>query len=280
MGLAVRSSLVDAAGVAHAAASGPLRIASLVPSITELLFALNLGEHLIARTTFCIHPRAQIDSVVRVGGTKTVRLERLRALEPTHVIVNIDENTRETAEAIQCFAPHLIVTHPLGPEDNLSLYRLLGGVFARQAEAESLCRRFERAYQRTSDASRAWPSRRVLYLIWRDPWMTVSADTYIARTLAVVNWQIVETGSGERYPQLDLTRDALRGVDTVLLSSEPFPFKEKHIREIKALCEPGTEVQLIDGEMTSWYGNRAIRGLDYLHSLAATSAEGAGLGAA
>lgn len=251
-----------------------MRIVSLVPSLTELLFTLGLGRRVVGRTSFCVHPREEVAGVIRVGGTKKVRLERLRRLAPTHVVLNIDENTREAAEAIAEFVPHVIVTHPLGPRDNPGLYRLLGGVFDRERAAQRLCDAFWGAFDALEASARRLPPRRVLYLIWRRPWMTVSADTYIARTLGLVKWQTVPAAATVRYPEVRLDRALLAGTDVVLLSSEPYPFRDRHLAEVRAQCDAAhrgshhPRLALIDGEMTSWYGSRAIAGLEYLRAFA------------
>ena len=130
-----QESWADAAGRAHPAHEGTARIVSLVPSLTELVCDLGLADQLVGRTGFCIHPKGALRRVPKVGGTKDVNLDRLRELAPSHVIVNIDENRRECAEEIARFVPHVIVTHPCTPEDNLDVYRLLGGIFGRQAGA-------------------------------------------------------------------------------------------------------------------------------------------------
>ena len=250
------------------------RIVCLVPSITELLCDLGLGGQLVGRTGFCIHPWETVRHIPKVGGTKDVRMDRVRELAPTHVVVNIDENRKEDADALAEFVPDVVVTHPQSPRDNLDLYRQMGREFDREREAEELCGRFERAYGRAAESAR--PERRVLYLIWRDPWMSVSRETYISQTLALFNWHTVPAGDqpvvlgspqGDqgrrvRYPEVELS-DFAGQVDRVLLSSEPFHFKDRHVAEVAALV-PGAEVSLIDGEMTSWYGSRAIAGLDYL----------------
>lgn len=241
-----------------------MRIVSLVPSITELLCALGLDDQLVGRTGFCIHPWETLRTVPKVGGTKDVKLERVRALEPTHVVVNVDENRRQDAEALAEFVPNVVVTHPQAPRENLGLYRQLGGVFGREAEAERLCAEFERAYAEAS--APAYPPRDVLYLIWREPWMTVAPETYVSRTLAFFNWNTQPVECSERYPEIELGE--LVGVERVLLSSEPYHFKEHHIAEVTTAL-PGAEVSLIDGEMTSWYGPRAIAGLRYLAEYAA-----------
>jgi len=160
----------------------------------------------------------------------------------------------------------VIVTHPLEPRDNLVLYRLLGGIFSREEQAEELCRRFERGYDETVSAAAGWPRRRVLNLIWKSPWMTVARDTYISRMLATVGWDTYEAKGTARYPTLNLTPERLRDVDVVLLSSEPYSFRERHCVEVLDMLPAGsrTRVALIDGSMTSWYGSRAIQGMTYL----------------
>lgn len=262
-----------ATDAAPAADAGP-RIASLVPSITELLFALGLGDRVVARTGFCIHPAPAVAAIPKVGGTKDVNLEKLRRLAPTHVIVNKDENRLETVAALAEFVPAIIVTHPQGPEGNLALLAQLRDAFGAEpgvtARADALAIELETALAQCR--AHAWPEQRVLYLIWRDPWMTVARDTYIARMLAEVGWTTWpdvsggETGAG-RYPALTGTEPWLRRIDQVLLSSEPYRFGAEHLPLAQALC-PQAEVRLVDGELLSWYGPRAAAGLDYLRTLA------------
>ena len=241
-----------------------IRIVSLVPSITELVCELGLAGQLVGRTGFCIHPKEALKAIPRVGGTKSVNLKKIRELAPTHVIVNVDENRKETADALAGFVPQLIVTHPLAPLDNLALYRQIGGAFGREREAEVLCSRFELALQEIEN--RNFPQRKVLYLIWKDPWMTVSRNTYVSRTLALFGLQTVPERASARYPELDGLD--VNGVDLVLLSTEPYRFRELHVKEIHK--KTGKSVCLIDGEMTSWYGPRAIQGLRYLADFAAS----------
>jgi len=257
--------VIDALGAPHAPAGADARIVSLVPSVTELVCELGLAPQLVGRTGFCVHPRETVKGIPKVGGTKDVDLEALRALAPTHVIVNIDENRKETVAAISAFVPHVIVTHPLAPRDNVGLYELIGGIFGRSREADALCARFEAALADAERDAAAFARQRVLYLIWRNPWMTVSRDTYIARALALVNWETVPERAAARYPEIDLDEELLAGVDVVLASSEPYRFRERHVAELAAMpALAGKRVALIDGEMTSWYGSRAIAGLGYM----------------
>lgn len=267
-------ALVDATGTVHSPATSDARIVSLVPSITELLCNLGLAEQLVARTGFCIHPRDQLQSVPKVGGTKDVDLAKLRDLAPTHVILNIDENRQETGRALAAFIPHVVVTHPRAPLDNLDLYRLLGGIFGREDRASELAMQLQDRLAGLGDPA-GFPRRTVLYLIWRDPWMTVSPDTYIARMLALVNWRTVPRQSAVRYPAIEPAR-LDETADLVLLSSEPYPFRDRHIEEIRGHLGREIDARLIAGDMVSWYGSRAIAGVTYLGQLArALAAEAA-----
>lgn len=261
--------LIDARGTRHAVAASDARIVCLVPSITELLFDLGLADNVVGRTGFCIHPREQVRKVPKVGGTKTIDVARIRRLAPTHVIVNIDENPRPLVEEIAAFVPNVVVTHPLAPRDNPPLYRLVGGIFGRDEEARALCARFHVACEEALASTRAWGRQRVLYLIWKSPWMTVSRETYISGMLAAVGWDTCTASGNVRYPTVELTRAALEDVGFVLLSTEPYSFRERHCAEVRAALPEGsrTRVALIDGAMTSWYGSRAIPGLRYLLDL-------------
>jgi len=225
---------------------------------------LGLADQLVGRTGFCIHPKETLKSVPKVGGTKSVNLKKIRELAPTHVIVNVDENRKETADALAEFVPNVVVTHPLAPEDNLGLYRQIGATFERPDEAEVLCGRFEEVFQEIK--SNKYTARKALYLIWKDPWMTVSRDTYISRTLQLFGLWTVPAEAPKRYPEL--ASPDLSAAELVLLSSEPYRFRERHRAELQAtLRKP---VHLIDGEMTSWYGSRAILGLRYLADYSAS----------
>ena len=256
----------DALGKRHERSAGTPRIVSLVPSLTELLVDLGLGERLVGRTGFCIHPRQVVRRLPKLGGTKGFSIDKLRALQPTHVLVNIDENRRDEVEALHSFVPNVVVTHPLSVRDNLDLYRLLGGIFGGEAgvaaRAAALAADFEREWAALSAQSATLPRQRVLYLIWRQPWLSVARDTYISRMLATAGWDTLPAESALRYPQVNLPSLAAEA-ELVLLSSEPYPFREKDLRRMNEQL-PATNAALIDGEMVSWYGSRAIRGLAYL----------------
>lgn len=264
-------TLLDAIGQEHRPVEPDKerpRIVSLVPSLTELLCELGLAPWLVGRTGFCVHPRDTVASIPKVGGTKDVNIEKIRKLAPTHLIVNIDENEKPTVDQLAQFIPHVIVTHPMAPRDNLALYQLLAGIFRAEEPGRRLCAAFEQEYA----ALRALPGlvpQTMLYCIWKDPWMTVSPDTYIARMMAEIGWQCPAaeqlSAQSARYPRFAWSDELVHGIDGVLLSTEPYRFTEAHVDALET--QIGKPVQLIDGEMMSWYGSRAISGLRYLRRL-------------
>tara|TARA_R110002096_G_scaffold5159_3_gene24090 strand:- start:3047 stop:3865 length:819 start_codon:yes stop_codon:yes gene_type:complete len=263
--MASASYVIDALGTRHPEAGADARIVSLVPSLTELLCELDLADQIVGRTGFCIHPKSTVRGIRKLGGTKDVDVAALRELAPTHVILNIDENRRELSEELAQFVEHIVVTHPLVPDDNVALYELFGALFRRREAAQDLVAKFRAARARLADIEDK-PYQRVLYLIWRDPWMTVTRETYIAKMLELINWQTLPATAPSRYPEIEL--EAYSGdVDRVLLSSEPYAFREKHLAEVRAHFAADVDVALVDGEMLSWYGSRAIAGLDYLATL-------------
>ncbi len=269
----------------------PLRIVCLVPSITELIVELGLGDYLVGRTGFCIHPAAVVKHIPKVGGTKAVNLDKIRALAPTHVVVNVDENEKTMVDALRPWVAHIVVTHPQGPWDNMALIDQLLVAFVHShainsVAAPAIIQRAEdlkeQIFQRgtalqagQAHAGLQAPRQRVLYLIWQDPWMTVARDTYISRMLDLIGWQtwpnvqggdgIATPGAG-RYPVIQGDEPWLEGIDRVLLSSEPYSFGPTHVAQVQNWL-PHTKVQLVDGEMLSWYGSRAVLGLDYLAAL-------------
>lgn len=238
-----------------------MRIASLVPSLTEFLFALGLGPQVVARTGFCVHPR-EARRVPKVGGTKDPDLAMLRALAPTHLVVNVDENRREDVDAAREFVPNVVVTHPLAPADNAALFSMFGEAFDCRARAAALREELEASLAFVADAMRGVPRERALYLVWRKPWMTVSRATYVSASLAMAGWDTVPAETDVRYPAIGEGDRAWRDAQRILLSSEPYAFRERDVAQMKE--RHGKPVALVDGEWTSWYGVRAIKGLKAL----------------
>lgn len=253
------------------------RIASLVPSITELLVVLGLGSALVARTGYCVHPAEMLRRVPKVGGTKDVNLAKLRRLAPTHVVLNSDENRLDTVRALQAWPPgerpELILTHPCAPEDVPALIDQLQDAFGVLPQVVASAATLRAALARELESTRpaGHTACRVLYLIWRDPWMTVARDTYISKLLAHVNWLTLPAVDGgergaARYPVVRGDETWLAAVERVLLSSEPYRFDATHVALAQTLC-PLARVQLVDGEALSWYGARTVTGLRYARAL-------------
>jgi ABC-type Fe3+-hydroxamate transport system substrate-binding protein len=257
--------LTDALGHEHPPFDGVPRIVSLVPSLTELVCDLGLLDSLVGRTGFCVHPREQLRHVVKVGGTKDVKVDAVRQLAPTHLIADIDENRRDAVEAMARFVPHVVVVHPRAVDDNLALYALLGGIFRRDSGAARLAAEFAAARRELAVVAAALPGEAVLYPIWRDPWMTVRRDTYIAAMLGAAGWDTLPQQAALRFPQFTWDEPWLAGIARVLLPSEPYAFTDRDMAEVATLAR--RPVARIDGEMVSWYGSRAIAGLRYLAQL-------------
>lgn len=243
------STLSDARGQVLRLARPPQRIVSLVPSTTESLFALGLGERVVGVTRFCEHP-AEVKELPKVGGTKDVDVERLLALKPDLVIGNVEENSAEIAEQVGAHFP-LWMAFPKSVDDALQDLRDLGVICGVSATAEAWVGRIQGA--RDAVEKRAFS---YLYLIWRKPWMAAGQDCFISALLAEFGGQNLAAG---RYPALTLEEMQTLAPERVLLSSEPFPFKEKHRLELS-----GLETRLVDGALCSWHGVRLERAFQEL----------------
>jgi len=232
----------------------PRRIVSLVPSQTELLFDLGAGDRVVGVTRFCVHPRDAVARVPNVGGTKQLRLDRIASLAPDLVIGNKEENERGQIETLAERSP-VWLSDVATLEDALAMIHAVGDLVDAGGRADALRRAIEAGFAALPRAG----GRRVVYLIWRRPWMGVGAGTFIDDLLRRCGFVNVLAEKGlDRYPELadEALRDA--APDLVLLSSEPFPFAEKHVQEIAELL-PAAKIQLVDGEAFSWFGSRLAR---------------------
>lgn len=247
-----------------------------MPSLTELLFALGLGPWIVARTGFCVHPRPAVDAVSKVGGTKDVNLRKLQSLAPTHVLVNVDENHREIVQTLRNWdaPPVVIVTHPLGPEDVPDLIAQVAAPFSELPGVDAARKNLQQACASALAATRPGtrPPQRVLYLVWRDPWMTVARDTYLSRLLARADWHTLPAVDGgphgaARYPVVHGDEPWLPDVQQVLLSSEPCTFDAADVQAAQRLC-PNARVRRVDGEALGWWGSRTVQGLALVRRLA------------
>ena len=205
--------------------------------------------------------------VPKVGGTKDVNIARLIDTEPTHVIVNIDENRKADVDHLRKVIPNIVVTHPVVPDDNIGMFRLLGHIFSADEAADRLANELAIALAGARAIGAQSPPQTVLYAIWKNPWMTISRDTYVSAMLETVGWKTLPVQAKKRYPEMSVDDSVWRDAERIFLSSEPYSFGDEHISELRSTMELTQPIELIDGEYVSWYGVRAIAGLNYLADL-------------
>lgn len=238
-----------------------MRIISLVPSITELLFDLGLDDEVVALTKFCVRPEHKFKSLPRVGGTKDVRYDVVASLKPDLIIANREENTQHDVERLMNdFSVH--ITDVRSVDDAFNMIIDVGGLTGRMDEAYGLVSQLEDEWQMIRGVA---GGERVGYAIWENPLMMAGDDTFIDAVLNWCGWENVIKGGG-RYPELNEEQLRLAAPERLFLSSEPFPFKEKHLQRFAEML-PETRIELVDGEVFSWYGSRLRYTADYVKRL-------------
>jgi len=244
--------------------SSPVRIISLVPSQTELLYDLGLREEVIGITKFCIHPEEWFRAKPRVGGTKKINFEKIQALKPDLIIGNKEENDQSQIEELMKHYP-VWMSDIKNLDDALNMIEEIGELVNKKNEAieisEEVRLRFDNLKLRTLNLKQ--PS--VAYLIWQDPLITIGSDTFIHDMLSRCAFTNVFSDQ-KRYPEIKKEDLKRHQPELILLSSEPYPFKEKHREEFQSIC-PRSTVLLVDGELFSWYGSRLLKSPGYFHSL-------------
>lgn len=236
-----------------------MKIISLVPSITEALFDLGLTENeIVGRTKFCIHPAEKVKNVQTIGGTKNVNIEKIKALKPDIILANKEENVKEQVEALMSDFK-VIVYNTETIEDNYYLVKNLGLLFNKEERAQMFNLKIYEVLNKTKIHSNI----KAAYLIWKNPYMTVGSDTFIHHILSEIGFENIFRHK-TRYPEIQ-TED-LAEADIIMLSSEPFPFKEKHIAEFQKFY-PDKKVMVVDGEAFSWYGTHIAKCEDYFKEL-------------
>ncbi|MFT3885066.1 MAG: cobalamin-binding protein [Flavobacteriales bacterium] len=240
----------------------PQHIISLVPSQTELLCDLGLGDRIVGITKFCIHPEEWFRSKPRVGGTKKVDIEKVRALQPDLIIGNKEENERADIEALEQEFP-VWMSDINDLPDALDMIRRVGALTGTTAEAERIATGIEAGFAALRPSTEGYS---VAYLIWRNPWMVAGPGTFINDMLRRCGYANAFGHRMERYPEVTSAELAAADPDLAFLSSEPYPFAEKHIMELNLIL-PGTPVRLVDGELFSWYGSRLLRSPAYFSGL-------------
>ncbi len=238
----------------------PQKIVSLVPSLTELLVELGLEDKLVGVTKFCVHPKHIRHQAQIIGGTKSVKHHKIEQLQPDFILANKEENTPEiVSELEQNYRVYVSDISTI--EDLIVLVEDLSHIFKIQSKANAFLKLLRSKFNYFKTEVSHLPSVDVAYFIWREPWMVVGHSNFINYMLQLCKMNNVYRDFS-RYPEVDLSD--MPQLDYVLLSSEPFPFKEQHFSEIPVKSE---QIKIVDGEYFSWYGSRLIAAFDYLLKL-------------
>jgi ABC-type Fe3+-hydroxamate transport system substrate-binding protein len=239
------------------------RIVSLVPSQTELLHDLGLEQEVLGITKFCVHPGQWFSNKIKVGGTKTVKISSVQALNADLIIANKEENVKEQVEEL-ALNNDVLVTDVNNLEDALSMIRTIGRLTGKSSEAGQMVKTIETSFGKLKSLQPGNRKAKTAYLIWKAPFMVAGGGTFINDMMTYCGFQNIFSLK-DRYPEVTLGQLATE-CELILLSSEPYPFKEKHRMEI-ALQIPNATIILVDGEMFSWYGSRLILAAGYFKDL-------------
>ncbi|WP_320814924.1 helical backbone metal receptor [Flavobacterium sp.] len=259
-------TLVDQIGTSHTFENTPLRIVSLVPSQTELLVDLGLEDFIVGITKFCVHPVYLKSTKTIVGGTKNIKFDKIKALQPDIVICNKEENTKEIVDELSAICP-VWVTDIYTIDDNNQMIYDFGEIFNKRTNAQKWIDKINFAYQDFQKFIQDKPLKKVAYFIWANPYMVAGNTTFINEILKLNRFQNIYESKEGRYPEVELKKIRLEGdPDYVFLSSEPFPFKDEHAFEIGRFTHHAITV-FVDGEMFSWYGSRLVKAFSYFKTL-------------
>ncbi len=237
----------------------PQRIISLVPSQTELLFHLGLAEKIVGVTKFCLHPYEQVKKVSKIGGTKNFHFEKIDELAPDLIIANKEENYQEGIERLAEKYP-VWISDIYTLEDALNMIVGIGEICTKKTEAQMVAAFIQSNFSLLTKTYKG----KVAYLIWKNPYMVAGNRTFINDILQRLGFENVFADKS-RYPQVSLPEIAEKEPDYIFLSSEPYPFQEKHLQEMQQLF-PDSQVQLVNGEMFSWYGSRLLEAIKYFRN--------------
>jgi ABC-type Fe3+-hydroxamate transport system substrate-binding protein len=241
-----------------------MRIVSLCPSLTELVFALGRGDDLVGVTDWCVHPAEGVARVEKVGGTKTPDVARIVALAPDLVLLNEEENRREDAERIASAGLACHVSMPRDARQTAEMVRSIAAALERAEAGAVIASDIERRAAEAAARAAGRPRVRFAYLIWRKPYMAVNADTYASAILELAGGENVFGARPDRYPEVSAEEIAAVAPDAVLLCTEPFPFQERHADELAAATGLARHrFEIVDGEYLSWHGSRTPAGIDY-----------------
>lgn len=242
--------------------SSPKKIVSLVPSITELLHYLQLEKETIGITKFCVHPQPWFKTKTRIGGTKNINVEKIISLQPDLILCNKEENVQAQIELLTAVLP-VYMCDVKNYEDALNMIEEIGILTCKAAEANNLTKNIVSAFAQNKILYTKKMS--AAYLIWKEPYMTVGGDTFISSLMKKAGMENIYMNE-KRYPTKTISDLQKDDPDIILLSSEPYPFKEMNIVEVQKHF-PNKCILLIDGEMFSWYGSRMLYAAEYFKNL-------------
>lgn len=242
----------------------PRRIVSLVPSQTELLADLGLENEVVGITKFCVHPEKWFREKTRVGGTKTLSIEKIKNLKPDLIIGNKEENERTQIEELAAHYP-VWLSDVRTLEQACDMMARVGELVGKAAETQKLIGKIKTEFALCPPPSTRCPAA---YFIWRKPYMVAGSDTFIDEMLRVAGFHNVFSYKN-RYPEITFEELAEAKPEVILPSSEPYPFAEKHFEPLREVC-PNARIQLVDGEMFSWYGSRLLHSAAYFQKLRET----------
>jgi len=268
-----RGPFVDATGESFTLAAAPSRIVSLVPSVTELLFALGAGDAVAGCTIFCTEPARGVAAKTRVGGEKNPKLELIRELSTDLVVANVEENVREHVLTLRSWGTPVYVIYPHTVAEGIRLVRELGAVIGHHAEGVEMEAGLLDALRDTRRRLSGRAVSRVFYPIWRNPWMTIGRDTYAHDMLTVCGGINVFAEASSRYPEVTLAQVEEAAPEVVLLPDEPYRFRRAHLADFEACpalpARRDGRIHLVDGKLATWYGPRIADALRELPRLLA-----------
>ncbi len=256
--------LTDQLGNQHIFETVPKRIVSLVPSQTELLCDLGLEDAIVGITKFCVHPFHLKSTKTIVGGTKNVKYDKIKALQPDIIICNKEESTQEIVVQLQSICP-VWVTDIYTISDNNKMICDFGEIFNKRVEAQNWIDKINFAYHDFQQYVKDKKEIKVAYFIWAKPYMIAANNTFINLLLMVNKFKNVYAHLN-RYPEVEAEKFLSYNPDFILLSSEPFPFKEEHVFEMHSYINTA-KFAFVDGEMFSWYGSRLVKAFSYFKTL-------------
>lgn len=256
--------LKDQIGVFHNFKTIPKRIVSLVPSQTELLYDLGLDEQIIGITKFCVHPTSFLKTKTMVGGTKNPNFDKIKALQPDIIICNKEENSKDIVAACSKIS-NVWVTDISSIEDNNQMVSDFGKLFGKEKIANHLISKINQSKIDFQNFINEQPIRKVAYFIWKNPYIVAGNETFIDQMLQLNHFENVFKHLN-RYPEIIIENSISQEIDLILLSSEPFPFKESDKEEFQKQL-PNCKIKIVDGEMFSWHGSRILKAFEYFKTL-------------